>query len=382
MGFLAMTTRAHPPDRVSPEPEQYPARLRKIIDAALPRAQILRVTALKPDSAATDETAKGAGYGVPWRIEVMHGGALRKLVLHTATSNDFGHDRRADRAESAVLAADTFGLVPQHVAVVDVGAYRGKDDFVSLAGTGEFYLLTAHAEGRVYAEALRRIARTGELTATDVAESDTLVRYLAALHAEKPPREKPAYARFLRDTLGSGEGIFGISDGYPDDVPGAPRARLERIEEACLKWRFRLRRRSGRLRRTHGDFHPFNVLFDDASKLSLLDASRGALGDPADDVTCMTINYAFFSLGHPGAWRGALAPLWHHFWQNYVAETRDDGVYEVAAPLFAWRGLVLASPAWYPELAAADRDRVLSFVERVLGAERFAPEMATEFFDT
>lgn len=357
-------------------------QLRKIVERALPGARILRTTALGPDSETHDETAKGTGYGRPLRIEVEHQGRRRALVLHTATANDFGHDRRADRAAAAVLAADTFGRVPRHVEVLDVGAYRGRDDSVSLAGSGEFYLLTAHADGTVYADDLRGIAQAGALSTTDLARARSLVAYLAELHREKPPREKPAYARFWRDTLGSGEGIFGIADGYPDDVPGAARARLERIEEACLRWRFRLRARSERLRRTHGDFHPFNVLFDERSSLAVLDASRGALGDPADDVTCMSINYAFFSLGHPGAWRGGFAPLWHDFWAGYLASTHDDGIFEVAAPLFAWRGLVLASPTWYPELAVADRERLLSFVERVLTLDRFVPEVASEFFET
>jgi hypothetical protein len=57
-------------------------------------------------------------------------------------------------------------------------------------------------------------------------------------------------------------------------------------------------------------------------------------------------------------------------------------VFEVVAPLFAWRALVLASPAWYPDLAAADRERLLSFVERVLESDRFSPAMADEFFDS
>lgn len=355
-------------------------RLRKIVEGALPGAQILRVAVLGADAVVDDETAKGTGYGVPLCVTVRHRGQERSLVLHTATANPFGHDRRADRAEAAVLAADTFPLIPRHVAVVDVGAYRGTDDCVSLGDTGEFYVLTEHAAGHVYADDLRRIARTGQLTELDLERNRTLVAYLAELHARRPPHPKTAYERFVRDTLGSGEGIFGIADSYPDDVPGAPRARLERIEEQCLRWRFRLRRLSERLRRTHGDFHPFNVLFGEGTELALLDASRGALGDPGDDVACMAINYPFFALGHPGAWSAAFGPLWRAFWRGYLAATRDDGVLEVVAPLFAWRGLVLASPDWYPELAAEDRDRILSFVEHVLAAERFSPEMADAFF--
>ena len=51
---------------------------------------------------------------------------------------------------------------------------------------------------------------------------------------------------------------------------------------------------------------------------------------------------------------------------------------EVIAPFFAWRGLVVASPRWYPHLAAEDRDRILRFVERALAAERFEPAWARE----
>jgi hypothetical protein len=315
-------------------------------------------------------------------VDLIQHGRPRSVVLHTATANAFGHDRRSDRAAMAVLAADTFGALPRHVEVLDVGAYAKGDDFVSLRGTDEFYLLTSYAEGRAYADDLRRIAQAGSPTPIDFGRARTLVDYLVELHRVRPSQEKTAYERFVRDTLGSGEGIFGISDSYPDDVPAAPRARLERIEEACLRWRFRLRKKTHRLRRCHGDFHPFNVLFTDGSELSVLDASRGACGDPADDVTCMTINYAFFSLGKPGAWRDALGPLWHGFWKDYRAATGDEELFDVTAPLFAWRGLVLASPTWYSELTAEDRDRVLSFVERVLSSERFSPGMANEFFDT
>lgn len=359
-----------------------PARMRKIVEAALPGAQILRAEALGPDSATNGESSKGAGYGIPFRVDLVHQGIPRSVVLHTATSNAFGHDRRADRAAAAVLAADTFGNLPHHVEVLDVGAYARDDDFVSLRDTDEFYVLTSFAEGRAYASDLRRLARTGLVTTADMVREHKLVEYLSHLHARRVPHEKTRYERFVRDTLGSGEGVFGITDGYPDDAPGAPRARLEAIEESCLRWRFRLRRQTQRLRRTHGDFHPFNVVFDERSELSVLDASRGGFGDPADDVSCMSINYAFFSLGSAGAWREALGPMWRRFWSAYLTATRDEALVEVVAPLFAWRGLVLASPAWYPELTAEDRNRVLSFVEHVLAAPRFAPEMASEFFDT
>ena len=36
------------------------------------------------------------------------------------------------------------------------------------------------------------------------------------------------------------------------------------------------------------------------------------------------------------------------FWDNYLAKTDDREMLEVIAPFFAWRGLVIASPVWYP----------------------------------
>ena len=357
-------------------------RLRRIVERAVPGAEVVRVTPLRADVRSGDDTTKAAGYGEPMRVDVRQGGTVRSLVLHTAQPNEFGHDRRADRAEELLLAADSFDAIPRHAKVLDVGAFRGPDDAVSLAGTGEFYLLTTHAEGRTYAHDLRRLARTGMVAAHDIVRLQTLVEYLANLHARKPRSSRSVYARSIRDTVGGGEGVFGIIDGYPEGVPAAGIERLERIEERCLRWRFRLKRRSERLSRIHGDFHPFNVLFDERGELSVLDASRGSLGDPADDVTAMAINFPFFALGHSGAWRDALQSFWYGFWSRYVTMTGDEALAEVAAPFFAWRGLVLANPKWYPELRTGERERLLGFVERVLDAERFSPAMAEEFFDT
>jgi hypothetical protein len=52
---------------------------------------------------------------------------------------------------------------------------------------------------------------------------------------------------------------------------------------------------------------------------------------------------------------------------------------EVAAPFFAFRGLVMASPIWYPALDAAIRAKVLRFVLNVLAAERFDPARANDY---
>jgi len=353
-------------------------RIHELCGELFPGARVEALTTLgQVPSGEKGASDKAIGYGVPVRIDLRSpDGALRRVVLHTATANDFGHDRRADRAAEALLSFDTYGLIPDHVRPIDVGAITKDGHFLSLREAGEFYVLTTYADGTIYAGDLARVAKEGRAGEADLARATRLARYLASLHAVKGQRAA-AYTRAVRDLVGSGEGIFGIVDGYPDGVPAAPPARLQAIERAAVAARHRLRGLRDRLSRTHGDFHPFNIVFDERGELVLLDTSRGSEGDPADDVTCLSINYLFFSLDAEGSSAG-LRALWGRFWETYLEESGDRGVLDVAAPFFAWRGLVLSNPRWYPSLSAEARDRLLTFVERVLAAERFELSFADE----
>lgn len=352
----------------------HPEGLAALVRALFPGGEIEGVELLAPDVAGSGEE-KALGYGTPLKVTVREpGGGSRVLVFRTQAANEFGHDRRADRMEEALLAFDLFGSVPQHVRALDVGAIGDDGRLVSLRGTGEAYLVTDWAEGALYAEDLRRVARDGAATELDLARADALAAYLARLHAAK--LEDPvAWRRAVRDLLGHGEGIFGMVDGYPADVPGAPASRLRAIEERCLAWRWRLRDRTRRLARTHGDFHPFNIVFaphppGEPTRFMLLDASRGGKGDPADDLTALSVNYVFFSAEHPGSWRRGLGPLWHRFWSRWLDETGDREALETAPPFLAWRALVVASPRFYPRLGRAARDLVLGLAERALDSGR------------
>lgn len=344
-----------------------------------PKGRIRAVRPLGPDAQPNRErNEKQTGYGRPLRIDIEFPDATaRSVVFHTATANDFGHDRRADRAAELLLAYDTFHLIPRQAPALDVGVLTKEGTPLSLRNTGEFYLLTEWAEGHLYAEDLRRVAREGLVQPLDLERVEELGRYLAVLHRLPGTHEK-AYVRALRDLVGHGEGVAGMADGYPADTPLASRERLRAIERACLEWRFRLQDKVARLRRTHGDFHPFNIVFDDRLGLTVLDASRGAEGDPADDVACLSINYLFFGLEHRTRWPQGLGRLWEHFFTTYLSMSGDKSVLDALAPFYAWRALVVASPLWYPHLPAEDRDRILRFAERVLAADRFDPAWGPE----
>lgn len=367
----------------SPCPRSGPPGLRDHLARLYPGATVVAIEPLGPDAGATaggtsGATSKAAGYGMPVRIVLRDGDQERTLVWRVASANDFGHDRRSDRAAAAIQAFDDFAQMPQHVRAVDLGVIDGDGALRSIRGSTEHYLITTFAPGAIYAHDLRRIAAEGVATRRDVARVDLLARYLAALHTPiAPPGAR--YRRAIRDLVGSGEGIFGIIDGYPTDVPGASLERLAGIEARCADWRWRLRGRDARLTRTHGDFHPFNLVFD-GDTLGVLDASRGGCGDPADDVTALAINYLLFALDAPRAWPGGLGVLWRHLWHRYLAERPDDELLSVAPPFFAWRALVVANPAFYPEMTAAARDRLLGFAEDVLEQRALDPTSAEELF--
>jgi len=358
-----------------------PRGLEEVVARLVPGGRVVSVDPLRPDAGlGQGATGKGAGYGEPLRLRVRDGAGMeRTLVFRTAGTNEFGHDRRADRWEEMLLAFDTFGAVPLQVPALDVGAILPDGRLVSLREAGEAYLVTGWAEGTPYAEDLRRVAAAGEAAPLDLARSRALAGYLAALHAEKLDRPA-AWRRALRDLVGHGEGIAGICDAYPEGVPGAGRARLEALERSCLAWRHRLRDRTGRLSRTHGDFHPFNVVFGEGTRFALLDASRGGAGDPADDVAAMAVNFVFFAADRPQAWRRGLGPLWSAFFEAYRGAGGDAGVLESLAPFLAWRALVVCCPRFYGHVGAPQRDLLLGLAERALAAPRFEPAWAGEAF--
>lgn len=330
-------------------------------------------------AAPSGEEIKGFGYGHPVLLEFEAQGRPRRLVLHTLSGDAFGHDRPSDRAESLLLAHRTFNRLPRHVPSLDVGAFGEDGALISLGRSGEFFLLTEFASGELYARNLERIRDSGHLEESDRMRARTLALYLAEIHRLKH-QDPTVYHRRIRDLVGHGEGIMGLTDSYPADfVPGLDF--LKRLEHALIDWRWRLRDRTHRLSQVHGDFHPFNVLFAPGDDFRLLDRSRGEWGEPADDVTALSINYIFFALQATGRFEGPLRVLFELFWDAYLEASGDREVLETAPPFFAWRGLVVASPIWYPRIPAPVRARLFRFIENVLADPLFDPARADRYLE-
>lgn len=313
---------------------------------------------------------KAFTYGKPLLIELEAEGQNEQVVLRQINRNGFGRERDPDRMAEVWLNYMTFNKLPRHVTAIDIIARSDDNQLVSCNQINDFLLLTTFAAGSPYANDLMRIQDEQRCTELDIARAQTLASYLAEIHA-KHYDDPLLWRRRLRDLIGHGEGIMGLTDSYPVDFALASSDELCAIEEAANRWRWKLKPLSHRLAQVHGDFHPFNILFEGGTNLHLLDRSRGEWGDPADDVSCLSINYLFFSLQTFEAFKEPFVTLYRAFWQRYLAEHPDPELFQVIQPWAAWRALVLASPQWYPNLTSAVRCKLLTFAQRVLETEQF-----------
>jgi Phosphotransferase enzyme family len=320
---------------------------------------------------------KGFGYGVPFQIDCVVAGRPRSIVVsRTRPASGFGHDYAADRAWQALYGHAAYNGFPRHARSLDVGFIRGNGEMVSAADAVDFFQLVEKVDGHLYWLDLERLM-TAPLATLDTARVRALAGFLAEVHAVK--RDEPTlYARRVRELVGHGECVMGILDSLPHPWPPLRPELCEALETAFVRWRWRLLERTRRLARTHGDFHPWNILFRESTDFSVLDRSRGEWGEPADDVAALGINYLFFGMRRAAAHgdRGVAEPfrtLFHTFLSTYVERSHDYELFDTLPPFLAFRALVLAHPRWYPELSPTVRDELLHLASCLAASRRFDP---------
>ncbi len=313
---------------------------------------------------------KEFGYGVPYEVEFIADGELKRVILETMRPGAFGHEHFSDRAGILLWQHSAFNSLPRHARSVDVGAFTEDGGLKSLGECEEFFIITDRVWGHPYFLDLDRIRERRRLTRLDRRRCLALSDYLVEIHGVKSA-EVGFYVRRIRDLVGHGECIMGLCDSYPSGLEYISEEELCEIEKRCVDWRWKLKRKTHRLAKVHGDYHPWNVLFRRGTDFSVLDRSRGEWGEAADDVTAMSINYIFYSLRTYGKLIGPFEEMFSLFWENYLGKTGDEEILEVVQPFYAWRGLVIASPVWYPNLSLDVRVKLLNFVRNVLETEQF-----------
>jgi hypothetical protein len=306
-------------------------------------------------------------------------GRRRNLVLRVLRGDTgWGHENPSDRAAVLLLQHRLFNRAPPGTCVKSLDVLCLKDDgsLLSLGGSIEFFQLVeevTEAEGTPYVQDLHAIGKRGSLTERDIRRCQIAADYLVSLHSER--LESPSlYMRHIRDLIGHGEMLMGVVDTYPDpsSLPWTSRREIEEIELGAVKWRNRIKHLTHRLRRIHGDFHPFgNIRFREDDSIIVLDPSRFEFGEPADDLAALAINFIFISLWHHGALKEPFQKLLRLFFDRYLDRTGDEEVLKVLPPFFAFRGLVIAHPLYYPQLDNGRRRKILSFVRNLLEDDSF-----------
>ncbi|MFH0933538.1 MAG: phosphotransferase, partial [Nitrospirota bacterium] len=259
----------------------------------------------------------------------------------------------------------------------------------SIGGGREYYLLMERGTGRHYFNDLTEFSHRDKLEISDIEKIKAMTSYLAEIHSVKKD-SRTLYWRKLRDTIGHGECLMGVFDSYPDGTLSYDE--MAGIIKKSVDWIARLKPKYRRLSQIHGDFHPGNIWFNPTPPLPplarggeggvdfvLLDRSRGPWGDPADDITALTINYIFFSIRHHGSVKGSYLEGLRMFFDKYVALTSDDELYSVVAPFYAFRGAVVANPIFYPDLTLEQRKLIFRFVNNVLDSNKFELERINEY---
>ncbi len=334
-----------------------------------------------PDASGVSITKVGAGVqGAGFLIEISFEQDVKSYVVKGLFPEGLGHDYPSDRAAVFLLNLDEYKTLPRHVHAVDVLAELPDGSIKSIGGGMEYYLLMERAQGRDYFSDLRELSRKQRLEKSDIVKIKSMVSYLAEIHSIKKD-SRHLYWRKIRDTIGHGECLMGVFDTYPDGLLSY--AEMAEIEKLCIDWRAKLKLKTHRLCQIHGDFHPGNIWFKEnaftEADFILLDRSRGPWGDPADDITALTINYIFFSLIYFSEVRDAYLEALNLFFSEYIAITGDEELFEVLAPFYAFRGVVVANPLFYPDVKLEIRRKIFRLVKNILNQERFQIDMINEY---
>ena len=344
------------------------------------------------------EGVQGAGF----LIEVKTREGEKHYVIKGLFPEGLEHDYPADRAGVFLLDLEDFGKLPKHVKAIDVLSEMRDGSIKSIGGGKEYYLLMERAEGKDYFNDLAAFAGKEKLETPDIEKIQAMASYLAKIHSVKKD-SKQLYWRKVRDTIGHGECLMGVFDLYPEGTISSDE--MADIEKKCVDWRMKLKPRFNRLCQVHGDFHPGNIWFKEKGQgargkgqgieksltpnselqtpvdFILLDRSRGPWGDAADDVTALTINYIFFSINHFGKLDGPYLEAFNLFYDKYINETGDAELFEVLAPFYAFRGIVVANPVFYPDVTPENRRKIFNFVHGVLDDESFRIEKVNEYIN-
>lgn len=339
----------------------------------------VKVLSIEPIS--RDQVYAG-GFGNTFFINLEN----EKRFVAKISGKGFGRENPEDRSRDALWVHRTSTL-PRQPRAIAVGSITKDGRIITLASDSEYVVVLEEARGKSYHLFLEDILKRGFIIEDDKRAVLNLSNYLVEVHGEK--KDAPdLYRRHLREVVGGHEGIPGVDsilwkildEKTIKEKLGKEKSELRKdvidLKKKAIEHADRIEDMTHRCSRMHGDFHPFeNIRFEKyPNNFWTLDRSRAEYGEPADDVTAMFINYFNHALLDKGDYSGEFKRLGDSFLENYLRETNDYEILETVQPFFIWRGLVIATPVWYPGTPVDVRNKILNFVKNVSDVESFDPK--------
>jgi Phosphotransferase enzyme family len=351
--------------------EQLQTYLRTRFD---PTLQVLSVQAL--NSAAN----KSGNFTSAYRADIQDAhGQTRSVVVKQIVATGFGLEEPEDRVRHLLWCYRAYTELPRHPNALDIGFNRSDTSWVSLADSQEFFLIEEYVEGSGYYLDLEQMLARRQPHDRDNARCEALAVYLSTLHHEKR-MDAGRYLRALRELIGGGEGVIGLIDGYPPDFKQRHSQLLLTLQQRCLERVWQLAQVPGRVCQSHGDFHPWNILFRSGVDFSVIDRSRSCWNDPAADVGSMLMNYLFVGLREPTLRQSAGLQLASRFLETYLAASNDYDILTTLGPQLAMRSLAVASPVFYPHIPEELRIRLFTLALHIAQSQCL-PQQVDQWLD-
>lgn len=143
---------------------------------------------------------------------------------------------------------------------------------------------------------------------------------------------------------------------------------LQAMERRFLAWRWKLRGRSERLRQVYGRLQFDQIIVLPQGEITLIDPGLEP-GDPALDVSIVTVALIELGAQEPLCWMDGYRLLLEAFWSTYLAASGDHELLDVTPPFLAWRALQCCLGA-----TPGVQRRLLAFAEEVLEQSSFNPD--------